>query len=209
MDEDLDGHVSGPGDATDVVGGKLAGEDDAPHAEPLDELDAQRLGEGHLRRPVDVQAGARPVDEVGQAQVLHDHGVGAGFGDRADGLHRLRKLVGEHQRVEGDVAADVVGVEVLHHPRQLFDGKVGRPVAGVEAAVEAEVHRVRPVGDGRPHRVPVPGGGEELGGGTLLRRATDPFGLGRCRHGSGSLYARKRRRGRGQFSGSRPRRLTR
>ena len=80
-----------------------------------------------------------------------------------DEPQRLGQLVGEDQRVEGHVAADVMAVEVVDDLRQLVGGEVGGAVAGVEGG-QAEVDRVGPVGHRRPHRLPVAGGGEQFRG---------------------------------------------
>ena len=83
-------------------------------------------------------------------------------GDRASETHGLGQLVGEDQRVEGDVAADVAAVQIVEDLGQLFQREIGGAMAGVEVR-QAEIDRVGPVGDRGAQRLPVAGGGQQLG----------------------------------------------
>src|SRR5207253_741558 len=78
-----------------------------------------RLRERHLRRTVNWQRGRQAMNEPGQAEILHDDGVRASKGDRLQETHRLGQLVGENQRVEGHVTADVAIVQVFEQFREL------------------------------------------------------------------------------------------
>ena len=51
---------------------------------------------------------------AGPVQVLNDDGVGPGGRDGLEEFDGIRQLIRENQRVEGDVAADVVGVQEPH-----------------------------------------------------------------------------------------------
>ena len=59
------------------------------------------------------------------------------------------------------IAADVVGVQVIHDVGEFGEREVGGPVAGVEL-VEAEIDGIGAVGHGGAEGVPISGGGEEF-----------------------------------------------
>ena len=163
VDEGFDGDGGGGGDAFDVGRGQFAGEDDAFDAEPADEVDAAGVGEGHLGGAVYWKRGGGDVEEFGKAKVLDDDGIDAGGGEGGDVVDGGGQFIGEDQGVEGDVAANVVGVEIGDDLGELVEGEIGGAMAGVEVA-EAEVDRVGAVGDGGAHGVPVAGGREEFRG---------------------------------------------
>ena len=81
-------------------------------AEAPDKLDAAGFGEGHLGGGVDGQGWAEAGGEPGDAQVLDDHGVGAGRGNGGEIIGGGGELIGEDQGVEGDEATGVVAVEI-------------------------------------------------------------------------------------------------
>ena len=90
---------------------------DALDAELADELDAARLGQRHLRRAVDVQRRRQPLDQPREAQVLHDHRIDAGRGDRADVLAPPSGSSSEKISVLNVTKPlDVVAVQVRHRP---------------------------------------------------------------------------------------------
>jgi len=108
------------------------------------ELDSARLGQRHLRRSMDRQPRRQSFTQAGEADVLHDDSVTASRRNGGEDLGGLFELVGENQRVERDVTADVSLVEKPHNLRQFFRTEVGRAVPRVEAG-HAEVDRVRAV----------------------------------------------------------------
>jgi hypothetical protein len=105
---------------------------------------------------VNVEAGAHPGDEASEAEVLNDDGINAGFDDSADEKDGFGEFIGEDEGVEGDVAANVVAVEIRDGFGKLFEGEISSAVAGVEVA-ESEVDGISAVGDGGAHRIKIAG----------------------------------------------------
>lgn len=90
---------------------------------------------------MDAEVGGDAAHELDQADVLHDHSIGAGTGDGADRALRVWKLLLEDEDVEGDEDAHAAVVAVRDHVVQLVRGEVGCPGAGVERG-ETAVHGI-------------------------------------------------------------------
>ena len=98
------------------------------------------------------------------SHVLHDGGVHSGRNDGAQVLVSLSHFVGEHERVEGDVAFHAATVQEFHQLRQVRLGEIMRPHSRVEF-FESEINRVRAVLDRGSGALPVAGGSKEFGQG--------------------------------------------
>lgn len=81
---------------------------------------------------MDVQRRRESADEMGQPEILNDHSIYTGGGDRLDEFDSFRKFVGKDQSIEGDVAAHVVRMEVVHHLRELFEREISGAVASIK-----------------------------------------------------------------------------
>ena len=120
--------------------------------------DAVGAGDAHLRAAVDLELGRDLLRQFEDAEVLHDDGVGPGFGDSRQRAGGLLQLMLEDQRVEGDVAFDAAAVEGPHDLGQFVEvesdfGAGGEmlqaEVDGVGAGLDGGVE-LRPV-SGRTH----------------------------------------------------------
>jgi len=103
-----------------------------------------------------------PPGQPGDAQVLHDDCIGAGFGDPLDVTRGAAQFTGENERVQRDAGTHVVVVEEVDGRGQAGQRNVRRAAPGVEI-VRAEIHRVGPVGHGGAESGLVAGGGKQLG----------------------------------------------
>lgn len=148
-------------DAGDFVEGEFAGEIDAGGAEALGEADAIDIGDGHLGAGVDGESGGDLADQGAGAEVLDDDGVGAGGGDRFDGLDGGLPFAVEDEGIEGDVALDAAAMEQGEGFGQLFESKADLGAGG--EVREAEVDTVSTGFDGRLELGPVPGGAHDFG----------------------------------------------
>ena len=83
-------------------------------------------------------------------------------------LSRRLQFIAEHQDVEGQEALHTALMQPIHHLRQIIEPEVFGPLPGIER-IHAEVHRIGTGGDGRLHRSPVTGGGQQLRDGQGLR----------------------------------------
>ena len=112
MDEHFQRHRRLVRHFLDVRDRQLPSQDDPLDAQlPAGKLDASWLGESHLRRSVDRQRRSDLSGEQRQAKILHDHGIGPGRRDCLETLGGGRQFVGENQRVEGNVPADIMPVQ--------------------------------------------------------------------------------------------------
>ncbi len=110
--------------------------------------------DGQLRRD-----GAHQRDD---AEILDDDRVDAGRGARAHGALEGRELVVEDERVQRDVPAHAVLVEVAHRRREAGVVEVAGAGARVET-LEAEVDGVGARAHRGAQRIGVAGGREDLG----------------------------------------------
>ena len=120
---------------------------------------------------MDGEVRADRAQQPHEAEVLHQHGIDAGFGEPHDMLLDRFELGGEDERVERDVAADAALVEKRHDLGQCVEMQIRGPGAGVESAFEAEVDRVGAVFDGGRDTQPVAGRGKQLQGAALAGRS--------------------------------------
>ena len=139
----------------------LARQHDKVAAEFARKLHTTGAGDGHLRRGMNREVGREPADQPANADILHDGRVHSGGDDGAQILLGLGHLVGEHERVEGDVALDAAPMEELHQLRQVGLGEIPRAHPGVELS-QAEVDRIGAVLDGSFRTFPIAGRGEQL-----------------------------------------------
>ena len=119
---------------------------------------------------MDGEVGTDRAQQADEAQVLHEHGIDAGFGEPHDCCSIVLQLGGEDERVERDVAADAALVEKGHDLGQCIEMQIRGPGAGVESAFEAEVDRVGAVFYGGGYTQPVAGWGEQLQCAALAER---------------------------------------
>ena len=73
------------------------------------------------------------------------------------------QLAREDERVERDISPQAAAVELAHQLRQFARNEIFGPRAGVEAAGQAEIDRVRAVFDCRANALAVARRGEQLG----------------------------------------------
>ena len=147
MDEDL--HLDGAarGDEADLLGGKLAREDDPAHAELRRGVDPGEIMDGHLGAGVQRKIGADAAQHAREPEVLHQHGVRPRVGHEAPKLRRLLHLAVAHEGVHRDINAAAALVAVAQRVYKFLLGKIFRAPAGVEAA-EPQINGVRPVLNG-------------------------------------------------------------
>ena len=118
--------------------------------------------------------------EPGQPDILHEHRIDARAVEKPQIISGFLKFPSENQRIEGDVSLDPVPMAEGDELWEFLLGEVVRPHAGVEPG-QAEVDRVRAVGDGRAYAIPVTCRGEKF-------RCRDHEFLNLAR----SLYTRER-----------------
>ena len=157
-------------DRADFGDREFAGQHHALDAEFLGGADALAAGERHLRRSVDGEVRAHRAQQSNEAEVLHEHGIDAGFGELHDMLFDCFEFGGKDERVERDVAADAALVEKRHDLGQRVEMQIRGPGAGVESAFEAEVDGVGAVFHGGRYAQPIARGGQQL------QTATHPAG---------------------------------
>ena len=145
----------------DVVERQLAGQHHAAHAELLRQVDALGAGDAHLRAAVDLEIGRDLPGKLRDGQVLHDDGVGAGFGDGAQEPGGFGQLMVEDQRVEGDIALDAAAVQRAQRVGQFGQGEADLGAGG--EVLEAEVDGVGAGLDGGVQLRPVAGGAHDFG----------------------------------------------
>jgi hypothetical protein len=145
-----------------LADGQLAGQYDALDAESVQLGDAFGAGHRHLGRRMNRKVRANSANDPGEADVLDEDGIDSCGGDLPNQRLDAQKLVGEDKRVQRDVALHTTLMKRCHNLRQVIGAHVFGPSAGVEADVEAEVHGVGAIFDGRPDAFAVAGGGEKL-----------------------------------------------
>ena len=91
--------------------------------------------------------------QPGNAQILHNDGVGAGPRNAFESAARLLDFVLEHQRIKGDVAAYPAPVQGRHRLRQF--ARLEPHFGARREVAQAEVHRVRPGLNRRPQLWPI------------------------------------------------------
>jgi hypothetical protein len=94
------------------------------------------------------------VDESHQTQILDNDGIDASRGEPVHQIDNDRQFIGKDQRVEGDVAPNIVMMQELRDGGKFVRVEIRRPVSSVEFT-QAEIDSVRPVRHGRPETVPV------------------------------------------------------
>lgn len=169
VDEDFEIGVGFGVDGGDFLEGQLAGEGDAVCALGEGELDAFGAGDAGLGGGVELEIGGDLAGEAEDAQVLHDEGVDAGFGNGGDGAGGFDEFVFEDEGVEGEVAADAALVQGAHDGGEF--GKIEANFGAGGEVLEAEVAGVGASFDGGPQLGPMPGGAHDL---WFMRRA-HPF----------------------------------
>ena len=142
--------------------GHLAGEHGAGEAVSRQKLDAGAVVRGHLRAGVQREPRRDRAHRARDAEVLNEHGVRAGGGDRFDGAAQGGQLVLADHRVQRDVDAHAARMAIANRVRQLTGRKVAGAVPGVEVA-HAEVDGVRAVLHGGDERGHAARRGEQLG----------------------------------------------
>ena len=110
---------------------------------------------------MDCQVGRELPGEASQADVLNDQGINPSRCCRQDQVGGLVQLSGKHQNVERQETLDTPPVQPLHQLWQFLTLKVGGPHAGIQG-INAEVHRIGPVGDSRLQRLPGAGGRKQF-----------------------------------------------
>ena len=147
VDEDLrlDGRVFG--DEADLFDAQLPGQHRPRHAQLRRGLHPLQVVDGHLG--AGVQGDVRQVlaDGGGQAQVLHQDGVGPGFGGEPRALQRALHLPVVDQGIQSHIDLAAADAAVAHGPCEFFVVEILCAAPGVEVA-HAEIHGVRPVLDG-------------------------------------------------------------
>ena len=141
---------------------ELAGQHHALDAELLGRANAFAAGERHLRRSVDRQVGTDRAQQPDEAEVLHEHGIDARFGEPHDMLLDRFELRREDERVERHIAADRPVVQKTNDLRQLVEMQIRRPRPRVEPRIEPEVNSIRPVLNGRRHAHAITGRRKQL-----------------------------------------------
>jgi hypothetical protein len=110
VEEGLDFGGGLPGDGAEFGEGEFAGEGDAGEAEAGGGADAFEVVEGHLGGGVETEGGEVLAGEAGDAEVLHDDGVGAAFGAKGEGADEIGEFSVADEGVEGDVDAAGAGL---------------------------------------------------------------------------------------------------
>ena len=145
----------------DLLHRQFAGKRHAPRTQLGGRADARFVMRVHLRRDMKTDPGKRARQLGGDADILHDEGVGAGAVGLPRGLEGAIDLRGKHGGVERHVHAHAAQMGVVAGCGKRLDRKVLRAAAGVER-VEAEVDRVGPSADGGMERRGASGGGEQF-----------------------------------------------
>ncbi len=112
---------------------QLAGHHHAIDSERSRELNPFGAGQGHLGRRVNRQSRGDGADESHDSQILHQHRVDAGRGNRADYAVPGRQFAGKDQGVERDIPLHATMMQESHHRRQFRHREVGRARSGIEA----------------------------------------------------------------------------
>lgn len=102
---DLDGRMGA--DMADLLERELAREHDAREAELRERFDALEAADRHLRARVERQVGHRLMGDTRDAEVLHEHGVGARLVEEAQVVPEGPHFLVCHDRVDRHVDGDL------------------------------------------------------------------------------------------------------
>ncbi len=105
-----------------------------------------------LRGCMDAHVWQQHPNRAQQAEVLDDDGVHTGLPRSVDKIDRLGQLVLEHHDVCRQIDANAAQVRESADISETGEGEVLGATTGIEA-LDAEIHRVSPIGHGSPKRV--------------------------------------------------------
>ena len=118
-------------------------------------------GDRHLGGGVEGQFRGDPPCEPSQPDVLHEHRIDPRAVEQAQIVDGLLEFAGKDEGIKGDVSFDAVPVAKGDQRREIRLGEVVRAHPGVKPG-QAEVDRIRAVGNRRAHAIPVARRGEKF-----------------------------------------------
>ena len=140
---------------------EFPGEDGLFHSQPFGKANALGRGDGHLGGGMNPKVWKHPSCDLGEADILNDHGIDSGVVQCLEFRDGVGQLVGENQDIQRHIALHSVAVEEAHHLGQILLAEVVGAHAGVEFR-EAKKNGVRAIRHGGFEAIPVPGRREKF-----------------------------------------------